>query len=86
MVFVFKFVSPGSDLDGETFPINAATLGEAVDRARAKMRDTFRLASFERVDATSVELVPGCRRPNCREAAEDGGLCWAHVTGRRAAS
>ena len=57
MIFVYQFVSSGSDLDGETFDIVEPTRECADIRAAAHEKEIFSLATPERKAMTSHRFV-----------------------------
>jgi hypothetical protein len=57
MVYVFRVVSPGNDLDGESWDFQDTTYASASQRAYAKLADTFALASEERRERTHLAFV-----------------------------
>ncbi len=57
MIYAFEVVSPGSDLDGETWDFQAQDLASATARADARLLDTFGWASPERKLVTLIRFV-----------------------------
>ncbi len=57
MVYVYEFISPDCDLDGESFEVQALSRAEADGRADDRMTYTFALSSPERKAKTSVRLI-----------------------------
>jgi hypothetical protein len=57
VIFVYAIVSPGSDLDGETWDFQATTRTAADARATSKLIDTFGYSSPARKVVTSLRFV-----------------------------
>lgn len=55
--FAWEIVSPGSDLHGEPIEIEDTTKAAALTRARARLADTFSLATEYRKAITSLRFL-----------------------------
>lgn len=72
MIYVYKVIAAGNDLDGETWDFEDVSHSAADARAVRRLRETFALCSRERRESVRIKHVATYASRRAMEAAESG--------------